>query len=329
MAEFKDRGTGLVLFGVLQILIGLLALLACAFLTFSLVVQHAAGRLPSGPLQTVGFAFVVYGAVAAFFVTMGVGSIQARRWARALMLITSWVWLITGVFSIALLVIILPRMMHQIDAQAEHPAPGLVNIILIVAFAFSTIFYILLPLGFLLFYRTENVKLTCEFRHPQPSWTDRVPLPVLALCILKALGALSLGCMAFAFPVFVFFGLILHGPVATVLQVVLALVWAFLAYGLYRLRPHFYWATIALLAIFWASTIVSFLQIDLIRMYEASGTMSEQQLNMVRISPMFQGHFFLWMMVAITTGYLGFVLYLRKYFRSQSLPPAASADVAI
>ncbi len=36
------------------------------------------------------------------------------------------------------------------------------------------------PIVWIIFYSRRDVRLTCEWRNPKPSWTDACPLPVLA-----------------------------------------------------------------------------------------------------------------------------------------------------
>ena len=83
-----DRHTRLIALGVVQLCFGALGALLTLLILFGMVTMlamdpasaAAAGMSPR--LTLMGMA--VYGAMAAWFLTMGVGSILARRWARAL-----------------------------------------------------------------------------------------------------------------------------------------------------------------------------------------------------------------------------------------------------
>ena len=100
--DHRDRSAGLVIFGAAEILIGL----ACASL-IPLTIA-AAALSPIIDLRVVLPSLALYGLIAVGLVTLGVGSIRARRWAVALTLSLSWVWLITGVGTVALSSWLLP-----------------------------------------------------------------------------------------------------------------------------------------------------------------------------------------------------------------------------
>ena len=65
---------------------------------------------------------------------------------------------------------------------------------------------LVLPAGFLLFYQRASVCATCQRRDGQVRWTDRCPLPVLAVSVLMAFSALCMLSMAVGWPVFPVFG---------------------------------------------------------------------------------------------------------------------------
>ena len=80
---YKDRSAGLIVFGILTILLGCLAGL---FVPLMLVGQAASARATSAPapLSAILPAVLLYGILAVALVWLGIGSIMARRWARAL-----------------------------------------------------------------------------------------------------------------------------------------------------------------------------------------------------------------------------------------------------
>ena len=110
---YKDRSTGLIIFGILTLLLGCLAGL---FMLLMLFGQMMAAKAPDAPpvnhaAMLPGMA--VYGLLAVALVWLGIGSIMARRWARALLLIFSWSWLIMGIFMTA----VMPFFMAKVDCQ--------------------------------------------------------------------------------------------------------------------------------------------------------------------------------------------------------------------
>ena len=77
--RFKDRSTGLIIFGLLQIVMGVGSVLLIPLMLLSLLVAPTTGA-PTDVRMMIP-AFGVYGLLAAVLVSLGVGSIRARRWA--------------------------------------------------------------------------------------------------------------------------------------------------------------------------------------------------------------------------------------------------------
>ncbi len=82
----------------------------------SLLLQRQA-NLPANavPPPQVGqmiLCVLFYVLLATWFIWMGIGSILTRRWARALLLIFSWFWLICGATGMAFLLLIMPGMFY-------------------------------------------------------------------------------------------------------------------------------------------------------------------------------------------------------------------------
>ena len=87
---YRDRGTGLVLFGVVQIIMGLFALLMVPLIMLTAFMSRLA---PGGSMRPGQYVSTVatYALLSAALITLGVGSVQMRRWARALTLVVSLV----------------------------------------------------------------------------------------------------------------------------------------------------------------------------------------------------------------------------------------------
>jgi CHASE2 domain-containing sensor protein len=64
-------------------------------------------------------ALIVYVALAAAFVWLGIGSIRCRRWARALILILAWAWLCVGVITVPLMAFLMPRILSAPPASGQ------------------------------------------------------------------------------------------------------------------------------------------------------------------------------------------------------------------
>src|SRR5579863_3679299 len=121
---YKDRSAGLTVFGILTILLGCFAGLMVLMVFLQTVV------VGSPPGSQVNFSIMVpsltiYGVMAVALVWLGIGSIMARRWARALLLIFSWSWLLVGVVAIVSLAFILPRIIDTINANGPAGQPAM------------------------------------------------------------------------------------------------------------------------------------------------------------------------------------------------------------
>jgi hypothetical protein len=120
---FKDRRAGLVIFGILTALMGGLFGLFASLIFFGQAVSARTGAPQSA--RAIVPAIMIYGVVAVVLVWLGVGSIMAKRWARALLLIFSWSGLITGVLALGMMVFMLPHIMDAVKAGAPAGKPEL------------------------------------------------------------------------------------------------------------------------------------------------------------------------------------------------------------
>jgi hypothetical protein len=234
--EYNDRSTGLLVFGVIEILIGLF----CALLIpLALVVILAAPSMPGLGAEldarTLVPSLAVYGLAAVAFIWLGVGSIRARRWAAAVMLALSWLWLITGAVAMVSLWLLMPRL-QDLAGLAELPA-GAMTVALVTTSLLLGFIYVLLPLAFVLFYRSPHCAATCRARDPGPSWVDGCPSPIVSLVVVYAVGAASLLVMPaynFLFPLF---GTILAGWGGAVAWLLVLALLVYLIVGTARRDP--------------------------------------------------------------------------------------------
>ena len=205
--NYRDRSSGLIVFGVAEILIGVFTALLVPLMLLALLASRSMdGGQGSMDLATVLPSTVIYALIAVLFVWIGIGSIRARRWARALMLSVSWLWLITGIMAmVAMWLIVLQYLGFAVFTGL--PEAALVLLVVII----SGFFYVMLPLAFVLFYRSDDVAATCRARDPNPSWFDEAPPQIVSLVLVYAFGLVSVLVMPaynFMFPVF---GTVLDG----------------------------------------------------------------------------------------------------------------------
>ncbi len=228
---FQGCQTGLILFGVLELLLGF------GFGLLAVFIPGMGSKVPDFPPKffLMGLAFFLF--LSALWITLGFGSLFARRWARALTLMASWFWLLAG---LAATLVSLKAVFFPTDAERDlyqTLSPGTLLVIHLTVIGFFAVLGILLPAILIYFYSRPNVKATCETKDPGEGWTDRVPLPVLGLSLLSALQAvLMLPVLALLNFTGVFFGWVVSGLPGLMLMSLLTALNAYLAWGFYRLQ---------------------------------------------------------------------------------------------
>jgi len=316
---YRDRSTGLIVFGIIQVILGLLALLGIPLLLLSAVMSRKTmgGTLPIGSYV---LSVITYSAMAAVFITLGVGSIRARRWARALTLILSWMGLIAGSIGTVALAVgmpagFIPMMKASGGANPDIPplSRGFIAVILTIMIVFFAVFFVALPAAFVLFYRRADVRETCEHRDPVERWTGRCPLPVLAASIVFAVGAFYLLCMSFTAPFMPFFGRYLSGVRGAVVCLAEAAVGGLLAIALFRRKYWAWWGAIAVLVMRSVSTVLTFTRGNLLQAYSRMG-MSGKQLQVMSANPMLRPGVLMWFTLTYVLLIFGYLIWIKRYF---------------
>lgn len=289
--KMKESSAGLSAFGVLQILIGLACLVLVLYVASGSEVAVRQG--PAGG-ASVASGLMVYGVACVYFISVGVGSFRRRRWAQALSVVVSAMWLAGGAVATMLILVMLPTIRQRTPHASSAAILG------------GTIFAaILLPLAIFLFYRRPSVQLMCEAADV-PRWTDRVPLPILAVMIVLAFGALALFANL-ANPVIALFGRNITGAPAAVTLLALGVLSAWLVVQFYRLKESAWW-TLVLLQII-GCVVATF---SLVRGRAADGS---DAITEASRSP-----FFIAIIIATWLGYFAYLLYIRRYFALRSEP---------
>lgn len=233
--------------GVLEILFGgVLAALAAVIALAALAA--GSGPAPEGSagsesLARVGLAAdaVVCSLAALFFVAMGVGTIRAKRWARALMLVVCWPWLLTAALFAILAAVFLPALRGLVAEAAPDPSvAGPVVTVLGVLLLLQA----LIPLGLVLFYTRSAVRLAFDTRDPHPDWTDGRPLSVLALALVMWCGGAGSLLSGIVGRSVLLFGHSLARTGAIAAAAILAVVWCWLGWAIYRLKSWALWPNI-------------------------------------------------------------------------------------
>jgi hypothetical protein len=315
VAAFKDRSTGLIIFGILTILMGCMA----ALFVLLMLVQAVAVKNPNAvPLSSVLLIIFMYGALAVALIWLGIGSIRARRWARALILIFSWVWLIMGIMMVIILPIVLPKTFANLPPNANgQPAmpPGAVAGMVIGMALFVGFFFVLLPAIWIFFYKSRHVKATCESRDPVTRWTDACPLPVLGLCFLLLFAVPMLLFMpVIGHGVVPFFGTFLSGLPGSLACVIMAALWAWCAWLLYKLDLRGWWLTVVVIVMYTASALLTFSHHSMLEMYQQMDY-PQAQIDQLQQSGLFTGNWMTWSTLFFMVPFLGYLLFVKKYLR--------------
>jgi hypothetical protein len=240
----NQRPAGLVILGALEVLFGgVLSLIA-------VLVSFIKDKLPAEQMKFVWVDVYLCLGLALLWVVLGIGSFMAKRWARALVLITAWSWLILGTvgFGISIYQWIFPDA-AQTERFAALP-PGTMTAIHVGMSLFMLFIGTVLPLILVLYYSRDKVREACEALDPGTSWVDGVPLPVLGLCLWMGLGAfLAFPIMAFFHFAMTLYGVVISGAVGGTVLFLFSVINFFLAWGFYRLRIEAWWGSLAFYAI--------------------------------------------------------------------------------
>ncbi len=317
--EFTDRTTGLFVFGFLQIALGCFAALMVPLMLLSLAFSPPSGG--ASPAQMIPAAGI-YAIIAVTLVWLGVGSIRARRWARALTLVLAWMWLAMGVMSLAVMIVWMPNMSKMLAAQGQQVPPQGITFIYVVMFGTMGCMYLLLPGIFVAFYQRADVKLTCDAKDPHVRWTDHCPLPVLSLSLLLAFAATSVIWSAGYGFVTPFFGTIIKGVPGAIFFIGLSLLFGYLAWATYKLKMGAWWATLGVFVLLALSTVISFSRISMLDLYREMN-FPEDQLKMMEASGVFEMNIPLMMGVNLAV-FAGYLLWVRGYMVAEATANPAS-----
>lgn len=324
LPNYKDRRSGLMAFGVIEIILGALAALMAPFALLGAIMARRMPGAMALPFRYVIWQVVLYVLVAVCFIVLGVGSLKCRRWARALVLVLSWIWLIAGVFGLIILGLTLPATMRAMSTRGAQPMPpGMEAVVMVFAIGFGAIFYVVLPVILVLFYGGENTRLTCVYRDPTPRWTDRVRPRVLFAVVALWMSAFFSLVSAILMPAAPAFGRLLTGVAGFAAMVVIASILLLLGIGMYRLKMGAWWATVALIVLGTASNLLTWRRVDMMKMYEMMG-MGEEQMALARLNPMTNPQVMMYFSLAAAIAMIAYLVWIREDFVAPPVPAPAA-----
>jgi hypothetical protein len=305
---------GLLIFvGIVEILLGLLGYLLTAFMCLAL---SLASRLPPDKMAKVSPGLVIQSAIimlagATWFLVFGFGTIRGRRWARAIMLVTSWAWLLIGLWVIVIFSFMQSHQMMYGTPPPTEVARTTGPMMSAVAEVFLWLFYVVLPFGFVVFYQRKSVRETFERLDPKPGWTDACPLPVLAMSLM--LWGFALGSLFYLrYGFYPMLGRVVTGAAGIAVIVGHVLVYAWLGWATYRCRIAGWWGVLVFVVLIPGATVLVFGSPD------ASDLLKRMQMPLdpqVRsFLPMMQSKGpLLWIAIAIVQ--VGYLLYVKQFFK--------------
>jgi hypothetical protein len=315
----------LVIFGVVQIILGLMAALMVPLIALGALVSRLAPGSALHPRQYLSTT-ATYVFVAVTFIWLGIGSVRTKRWARSLTLVVSWYWMILGALITVLLTAALPVTMRT-ALQIQQNAPGaptaavstnVMAVVLTIIIVFCAVLLVAVPIAFVVFYSRKDVAATCRAHDPVEAWTDRAPLPVLGSSVVFLIGSLYLLATGISTPVFPFFGRYLTGIAGAACLFFLAALDTYLAVALFRLRIVGWWVAVLTAPVRLFSMVYTYARADLMQAYSKLG-LSEAELQMLQTNPVFRSRIILWWSLVSLVLFFGYLLWLKRYFKAKAV----------
>jgi hypothetical protein len=325
-SESRDRSGRLETVGALQILLGCFCGLGAIFVgALRLFPMGRAAQNWEPPIFVQMAAFYLGLAVA--FIWLGKGMFSARRWAWTLTVVSSWIWLIFGVFGfINVEFIIGPRTWEYMAQQKGKMPAQFVESVRLFSGVFLAFLYLGLPGFFLMLSHHESVRATCIRRDPRVPWTDRCPMPVLAIVLFLAFSILPLRSLATLKFVVPCFGTFLSGGAGALATALIAIIVAALTWGLYRLRMAAWWGALLLGSASSLNTAITFQRADIAEMYKQQG-FSASTLEMFHNKGLLEltRQWGLWTGLVGGVAWVVYLIAVRRYFLGNGVSTAEPA----
>lgn len=243
----KQRESGMVVLGLTQLSFGALGMLGTVIgFIDGLITLYTEGLKYDQPTFDDASSLWGYFWISAFLIFLGIGTINAYRWTRSLAIAVAWIMFIAALTNVVtgVRLSLLLSTLSQAGVDLYHETGG-------TAFK-PVIIYIslcrwLLGLALLMVfaYSNKRVRATCERLHPEPCWTDRLPMSVLFLtCLMVISGMWTLNWLK---PVQLSFHEIPMSMLVKNVGVLLLVFTCFLsAWGLFRLKLWGWWVGLLL-----------------------------------------------------------------------------------
>ncbi len=308
MDDYKDKSSSLIVFGIFEIIGGLLMSFFCLISLIPMLLPQS----DQAQGQQLFSTLIIYACLAVWLITMGIGTIRGRRWARLLMLAVSWISLGVGAGAMVMITFILPKSLQSSMSKE------IASVALIFILGFASLVYLLFPIIGILFYRGPNVRATFEQKDPNVSWTEKCPLPILVLIMMLALvwpTVGTMGAMNFVLPLF---GTLVSGWTGAAVLLVGVGICTSLIPGVYRSRSYAWWSVMILLVLSMLSQLITYSRIDPMEFYVRAGY-SGQMLDLMQKQNWATAKTFSWMALLYGLPVLFYLAVIRGYFTSGEL----------
>jgi hypothetical protein len=317
--EAPDRQALLVAGGVLEILAGAACLLLLSFTALGVAMAWRHGG--ASQLRASIPGLVAYVAVATILIWTGIGSMLARRWAYAVTVAGSVVWLVRGLGGLAVATATVPYMLKAWPETGGGAPAWAATVAAVSMVGTAAVGGVFAPAVLLVLYTRRGVRATCEARDRVPRWTDRCPLAVLILAAALVTEAATDVAAATAGGSNVLFGRVLTGSWATTVALLTAGAAALIALDVSWLRRWAWWASLVYLAACAVSACLGIF-VDPRRVYEGMAYAEAWTASWGT----FTGFMYRAQMTAAAVNavaWLAYAVYLRRDFRADR---AAAAE---
>lgn len=276
----KDRSKQLAVAGMIEFGLGLLSFALAMQLMVIVASTGLGGIKPVHFWMSMGGMFYL----TAWFVVMGFGSLEGRRWARSMILVGAWVSIFFGTMTLALAFYVVPEALNLMDQAGVSPEAALAS--LYFAVVALVLLQFVFPTAAVLFYGMKSVRATCERMHPRPCWSDRVPLPLMAMGFVSGIGSLSFVFGASVNYVVFLFGNVVSGSTGMVWVALISLAFGYVGWGAFTRKTHAWWGAYGLVLFTSTSLMLTFAELDMDVLFERMGYSAEQTAELLRIEPL-------------------------------------------